>query len=261
MEVGRQIHGSIAQESPCPLEELIMTQSLSFRTASLLLLLKLTTTSSFTPINHVHHGNRRSNQQQRVRAPDAPFPFTSAESSSSLAIAPISLPPVNSENPNVNQINSVKDYFMPTSSEEATRRALEQYAQNKQKTSGEMVKSSDLIQIDTAMPGVKGSTPISRTTAFLPTPTYNKEISKKEVLWISQQFDIYMRKIPQAVFLYALLDFFVLPTSKAVMSDELEDDRMGVVKEFAGRAVFRAGVFSSIVAATIVFENVFYHPI
>lgn len=201
----------------------------------------LTTTSSFTPKSFVR--------------------YTGTRSSKSLALAPQSLPPVNSENPNTNGISSVKDYFIPTGSEEASRRALEQYAKSKQQTSGEMVKSSDMIQIDTAMPGVKGSEEVSRTTAFLPTPTYNKEINKKEVLWISQQFDIYMRRLPQAVFLYALLDFFVLPTSRSVMSDELEDDRMGVAKEWAGRAVFRVGVFGGIVVATTLFENVFYHPI
>jgi len=184
-----------------------------------------------------------------------------------LAVAPQSLPPVNTEavsasaTSSSNSINSVKDYFIPTSSEEATRRALEQYAQNKENTSGEMMKSSDFIQIDSAMPGAKDSRPIPRSTAFLPTETYNKEISKKEVRWISQQFDIYMRILPQAVLLYALLDFFVLPTSRAVMSDELEDDRMAVVKDWAGRAVVRLGVFSAIVTATIVFENVFYNPI
>ena len=102
---------------------------------------------------------------------------------------------------------------------------------------------------------------IPRSTDFLPTETYKTEISKKEVQWISQQFDIYMRILPQAVLLYALLDFFVLPTSRAVMSDELEEDRMAVVKDWAGRAVVRLGVFSTIVAVTIVFENVFYNPI
>jgi len=182
-----------------------------------------------------------------------------------LAVAPQSLPPVNTEatsaTSNSNSINSVKDYFIPTSSEEATRRALEQYAQNKENTSGEMTKSSDFIQIDSAMPGAKDSRPIPRSTAFLPTETYKTEISKKEVRWISQQFDIYMRILPQAVLLYALLDFFVLPTSRAVMSDELEEDRMAVVKDWAGRAVVRLGVFSTIVAVTIVFENVFYNPI
>ena len=45
------------------------------------------------------------------------------------------------------------------------------------------------------------------------------------------------------------------------MSDELEEDRMVVVKDWAGKAVVRVGVFSTIVVATIVFENVFYNPI
>ena len=53
--------------------------------------------------------------------------------------------------------------FHPESSEEATRRALEQYAQNKESTSGEMMKSSDFIQIDSAMPGAKDSRPIPRS--------------------------------------------------------------------------------------------------
>lgn len=228
----------------------------SLKTSFLLLLIKLTPSSSFIPTVQVQvhlQGNQRCHQQC--------FSNNSMKSMSSLNLAPQSLPPVNSENPNVNEINSVKDYFLPTSSEETTRRALEQYAQGKKNSSGEMAKSSDLIQIDSKLPGVKGSEKLSRTTAFLPTPTYNTEISKREVLWISQQFDIYMRRLPQAVFIYALLDFFVLPTSRAVMSDELEDDRMAVAKDWAGRAVFRAGVFSTIVVATSVFENVFYHPI
>jgi chaperonin GroEL (HSP60 family) len=51
-----------------------------------------------------------------------------------------------------------------------------------------------------------------------------------------------MRILPQAVLLYALLDFFVfLPTSRAVMSNEMEEDRMVVVKDWAGRAVVRLG--------------------
>lgn len=177
-----------------------------------------------------------------------------------LSLVPQSLPPVSTEAA-PSTINSVKDYFIPTSSEEAARRALEDYAQKKQQSGGEMIKSSDFIQIDSAMPGAKDSKPIPRSTAFLPTPTYNTEISKKEVLWISQQFDIYLRRLPQAVFIYALLDFFVLPTSRAVISDELEEDRVEVAKAWAGRAVFRVGVFSSIVALTLLFENVFYSSI
>ncbi len=181
----------------------------------------------------------------------------------SLALAPQSLPPVNTE-VNKNEISSVKDYFIPTSSEEAARRAIEEYAKNKQAAKGgEMIKSSDMIQIDTAMPGVKGSKSVPRAEVSLPTATYNKEIDKREILWISQQFDIYLRRLPQAAFLYALLDFFVLPTSRAVINDELEEDggRAAVAKDWAGRAAFRVGVFSTIVVATSLFESVFYNPI
>lgn len=189
-----------------------------------------------------------------------------------LALAPQSLPPINLElnsnnaasTTNNQDIKSVKDYFLPTYSEEATRQALEQYAKSKQQSANlgaSMIQSEDFIQFDTAMPGAKGSKPIPKSSALLPTPTYNKEIDKEELLWISQQFDIYLRRLPQAAILYALLDFFVLPTSRAVMSDELEEDRMKVVKEWASRTVFRVGVFSTIVAATVVFENLFYHPI
>lgn len=186
-----------------------------------------------------------------------------SSTTSSLALAPQSLPPVNTE-VDSNGMSSVKDYFIPTSSEEAARRAIEEYAKNKQAAKGgEMIKSSDMIQFDTAMPGVKGSKPVPRAEASLPTSTYNKEIDKREVLWISQQFDIYLRRLPQAAFLYALLDFFVLPTSRAVINDELEEDggRAAVAKDWAGRAAFRVGVFSTIVVATSVFESVFYHPI
>lgn len=188
------------------------------------------------------------------------------------ALPPQSLPPINSDmNPSSSStsssstsqnISSLKDYFLPTSSEEATRRALEEYVKNKQQSvDGTMIKSEDFIQFDTAMPGVKGSKPIPKSTALLPTPTYNKEIDKREILWISQQFDIYLRRLPQAVFLYALLDFFVLPTSRSVISDELEEDRLKVAGEWASRAVFRVGVFSAIVAVTSLYENLFYHPI
>jgi len=210
--------------------------------------------SVITSVSSKHHSNcadYRYSPSQRL-----------AETRLFMAVPPQPLPPINTE-VNSNNINSVKDYFIPTSSEEAARRALENYATSKEAGKGEeMIQSSEFIQIDSAMPGAKGSKEIPRNEAFLPTPTYTKEINKREILWISQQFDIYLRRLPQAAFIYALLDFFVLPTSRAVISDELEEEggRADVAKAWAGRAVFRLGVFSAIVASTSVFENLFYHP-
>jgi hypothetical protein len=180
------------------------------------------------------------------------------------ALPPQSLPPKNTEL-SPSEIASVRDYFLPTESQEATRKALEQFAR-KQEQSGtkgqsDIVRSADFIQFDAAMPGNNAYKQIERSKVDLPTPTYNKEISKKEINWIAQQFDTYLSKLPQAAIIFALLDFFVLPPSKPVFSDELEDDKVEVVKDFVGRSLVRVGVFSGIVAITLVFENVFNNPV
>jgi hypothetical protein len=178
------------------------------------------------------------------------------------ALPPQSLPPMNNEM-SPNEIASVRDYFLPTESQEATRKALEQFAKKQEQAKGQsdIVKSSDFIVFDTAMPGNNAYKQIERSKVDLPTPTYNKEISKKEINWIAQQFDTYLSKLPQAAIIFALLDFFVLPTSKSVYSDELEEDRVEVVKDFVGRSLVRVGVFSGIVVITLVFENLFNNPV
>lgn len=178
------------------------------------------------------------------------------------ALPPQSLPPINNEL-SPSEIASVRDYFLPTESQEATRKALEQFARKQEQAKGQLdiVRSSDFIQFDTAMPGNNAYKQIERTKVDLPTPTYNKEISKKEINWIAQQFDTYLSKLPQAAILFALVDFFVLPTSKPVYSDELEEDRVEVVKEFVGRSLVRLGVFSGIVVITLAFENIFNNPV
>ncbi len=92
---------------------------------------------------------------------------------------------------------------------------------------------------------------------------YNEKINKRELEWIAQQFDIYMRKIPFAVTVYALLDFFVLAPSNSrdVLSDELEDDRMGVAMDWVSSAAAKAGTLALIVVGIIFIENLTYHPV
>lgn len=180
------------------------------------------------------------------------------------AIPPQSLPPVNND-VSPSEIASVRDYFLPTESQEATRKALEQFVKKQQQAGvsdkANIVRSEDFIQYDTAMPGNRAYKRIEKEKIDLPTPTYLKEINKKEINWIAQQFDTYLSVLPRAAIIFALLDFFVLPTSKVVYSDELEEDRVAVVKDFAGRSLFRLGVFSTIVAVTIAFENLFNNPV
>lgn len=177
-----------------------------------------------------------------------------------------SLQPMNTD-VDASAINSIKDYFIPTTSEEATRKALEAFVQTKQQaasTGAALVNSADSIQVDSFMPGAKGGLSPSATTSAAAagkTLTISPEISKRELNWIAQQSDIYMRKIPFAVTLYALLDFFVLPNSQDVMSDELDDDRMAVASDWVQRAALRLGVLFSIVMFIIFIENMTYNPV
>lgn len=180
------------------------------------------------------------------------------------AIPPQSLPPINTD-VSPTELASVRDYFLPTESQEATRKALEQFVKKQQLNGAPdkatIVRSADFIQFDTAMPGNSAYKRIESDKVDLPTPTYLKEINKREINWIAQQFDTYLSVLPRAAIVFALLDFFILPTSKSVYSDELDEDRVSVVKDFVGRSIFRLGVFSSIVAVTIAFENIFNNPV
>lgn len=172
-----------------------------------------------------------------------------------------SLPPLDAESTSI--ISTMKDYFIPTTSNDATIKALEGFVKAKEATSGAALpNSADLIQFDAAMPGTKGL-PANPSIQALQTYTYNEKIDKRELEWIAQQFDIYMRKIPFAVTVYALLDFFVLSPgdNRDVLSDELEDDRTSVVMDWASRAVVRIGILASIVFGIIFIENLTFHPL
>jgi len=190
---------------------------------------------------------------------------TDAEATSSLAtfistMYTATLPPIDSDTPNA--ISTMKDYFIPTTSNDATVKALEGYVQSKQAVSGTLPNSSDMIQFDKVMPGAKGlSNPSIQQQSQQ--YVYNEKITKRELEWIAQQFDIYMRKIPVAVTVYALLDFFVLAPSNSrdVLSDELEDDRMGVVMDWASSAAAKLGTLALIVVGIIFIENLTYHPL
>jgi len=167
------------------------------------------------------------------------------------------LPPLD---PDANSaISTMKDYFIPTTSEEATRKALESFVQSQQQNGGATLpNSSDLIRFDKLMPGAQGVTnPAVQPAQY----TYKPKIDKEELNWIAQQFDIFQRKIPFVVTLYALLDFFVLPKGPDVLSDELEDDRMAVVQEWVSGAVSKLGVISILVIGIIFVENLTYHPV
>lgn len=171
------------------------------------------------------------------------------------------LPPLDPES--TNAISTMKDYFIPTTSNDATVKALEGFAKSKQALSGgaTLPNSSDLMQFDASMPGAKGLA--NPSIESVQKYAYNQKIDKRELEWIAQQFDIYMRKIPFAVTVYALLDFFVLSpgNGQEVLSDELEEDRMGVVMDWVSGAATRVGILAAIVFGIIFIENLTYHPV
>lgn len=171
------------------------------------------------------------------------------------------LPPLDPES--TNAISTMKDYFIPTTSNDATVKALEGFAQSKQALSGgaTLPNSSDLMQFDASMPGAKGLA--NPSIQSVQKYTYNQKIDKRELEWIAQQFDIYMRKIPFAVTVYALLDFFVLSpgNGQEVLIDELEEDRTGVVMDWVSGAASRVGILTAIVFGIIFIENLTYHPV
>ena len=180
------------------------------------------------------------------------------------------LPPLDPDT--ANSISTMKDYFIPTTSNDATIKALEGFVQSKQEFTSSagagagatLPNSSDLIQYDSVMPGAKGiSNPSQLYQQQIRQYTYNEKIDKRELEWIAQQFDIYMRKIPFAVTLFALVDFFILSPASTpdVLSDELEDDRMGVVADWFSNALSKLGVLAGIVVAIIFVENLTYHPL
>jgi len=164
-----------------------------------------------------------------------------------------SLAPLNSDG--VAAVASMKDYFLPTSSDEIMNKALEGAAQMQRK--GNVINSADFIQLNQVMPGAKVPPPTMPVTTY----PYTDEISKREIEWYARSADLLTRRLPTAITVYALLDFFVLPNQPDFFSDELEDDRMGVARDWFAGAIVRFGALLGVVFLTIFCENAFYHPI
>jgi len=148
---------------------------------------------------------------------------------------------------------TMKDYFLPTSSEEVMNKALETAAQLKEN----VVNSADFVELNQVMPGAKVPPPLVPAITY----PYTEEIGKRELEWIARSADLLTRRLPTAITVYALLDFFVLPNQPDLLSDELEDDRMGVAREWVGGTSVRLGVLLGVVLLTIFCENAFYHPL
>lgn len=152
-------------------------------------------------------------------------------------------------------IATMKDYFLPTSSDEVAIKTLENAAQLERQ--GNVIYSADFIRLNQVLPGAKFSPPSVPANTY----PYTEEIGVREIEWIARSADLLTRRLPLAMTVYALLDFFVLPNQPDLYSDELENDREGVFREWVGGASVRFGTLLSVVFLTIFCENVFYHPV
>jgi len=167
-----------------------------------------------------------------------------------------SIPPLDSDG--AAAISTMKDYFLPTSSDEVTGKALE--AADQLEKQGNVIYSADFMELNQVMPGIKGS---FSSSPAIPANVYQEteEISKRELEWYARSADLFTRRLPTAIAVFALLDFFVLPNQPDLLNEEMEDDRVGVARQWLGGASIRFGVLLGVIFLTMFCENVFYHPL
>jgi len=148
-------------------------------------------------------------------------------------------------------ISTMKDYFLPDANEQVMKKALE--AADQLEKQGNVIYSADFMELNQVMPG----------KTAIPAKVYEEtaEISKRELEWYVRSTDLITRRLPTAITVYGLLDFFVLPNQPDLLSDEMEDDRTGIVRETLGGAGIRFVVLVGVVLLTMLCENVFYHPL
>eukprot|EP00559_Dactyliosolen_fragilissimus_P001201 CAMPEP_0184864948 /NCGR_PEP_ID=MMETSP0580-20130426/16482_1 /TAXON_ID=1118495 /ORGANISM="Dactyliosolen fragilissimus" /LENGTH=283 /DNA_ID=CAMNT_0027363925 /DNA_START=268 /DNA_END=1119 /DNA_ORIENTATION=+ len=154
-----------------------------------------------------------------------------------------------------NSIGSVKDYFLPTPTEEVTKRALQSAADiiSNSKNGDIVTSGADYIKIDQAMPGA--SLPSSKGLDNI-----NPNISRKEIELVSRNIDLISNRVPIAVSVFAMVDFFFFG-SKDVYDDELEEDRVSVAGEWALQSGVRVLGIVAVTFLTIICGNIFYHPL
>jgi len=116
-----------------------------------------------------------------------------------------------------------------------------------------IVNSADFIKIDRVLPGVTPPPPE-------PVNKFNTVISKRELEFIARNTDLITRRIPLAVTVYALFDFFFIGGND-VWSDELEEDRGKIAVDWMMQSAIRVGVALLVLMATILVSHLTYFPL
>ena len=157
-------------------------------------------------------------------------------------------------------IQQVQDFFTPDATTTGNLfKALDPVATNLDTSStSSLTNSADLIQIKSVMPGTPRSLVVPDPT--MTQTTYNTQINKKEIETIASHFDLIMKKIPLAVTIFALVDFFGFG-GKDVWNKELDDNRPQAAVDWIVQSSIRVGMAVLVVWATVFVSKWTYHPL
>jgi len=156
----------------------------------------------------------------------------------------------------IGKMDQMQDFFTPDSISGAFKNTMDPLYKNTDTLPTPLTKSADLIRINSALPGAPRSLPDPQTTAY----TYNTKIDKREIETIASHFDLVIKKIPLAVTLFALVDFFGFG-GKDVWNTELEENRPKAAVDWVVQSSIRVGIAVGIVWVTVFVSKWTYHPI
>ena len=159
---------------------------------------------------------------------------------------------------NPDQVGAIKDYFLPSTSEQVTNAAIAAQQKAIQAGAPTTYDASDFTILKNGPPSFSHpATTMQQTTTT--TTTGTTPIDANELEWIARTFDLFSRKVPVAALFYALVDFFFIGAND-VYKEDLDEDKPVVVADWITQSAAR--VVAAFVIGTIVigFENITYHP-
>lgn len=121
-----------------------------------------------------------------------------------------------------------------------------------------IINLEDMVKLNT-MPGPTTTSTSGSSVAALKQPS--AEIGIREFEWTARNFDLFLSRLPAALLVYALLDFFILPNQYDFSANDLEENRDEIVDDWVTGSVVRFGVLFIVIMLTVLCENLFYHPI
>jgi hypothetical protein len=150
------------------------------------------------------------------------------------------------------KLEQIQDFFTPNSLPDASKSLSTVYKNTD--TLSTARNSAEFIRINSVMPGAP------RPLQDPHTYEYNPKIDKREIETIARHFDLVMKKIPLAVTVFALVDFFGFGGNN-LLSTELEENRPKAAVDWVVQSSIRVGIAVIVVWVTVLVSKLTYHPI